>query len=150
MQDRYIGIEISKTSNALRRNCLCGRSGESGDEATEKNAWIIGFLSDNEDTEIFQRDIEKQFNLRRSTVSQMLKLMEKKGLIRRESVSHDARLKRILMTDKARELHKKNLAELKDFEEKLKKDIPEKELEAFFFTLEKIRKNAEGKKEENL
>ena len=36
----------------------------------------------------------------RSTVTGVVKLMERKGLIRRESVSSDARLKKLVLTEK--------------------------------------------------
>lgn len=42
---------------------------------------------------IFQKDLETEFCIGRSTVTNILNLMEKKGFVRRESVSYDARLK---------------------------------------------------------
>ena len=50
--------------------------------------------------DLFQKHVEEEFNLRRSTATELLKLMEKKGLIYREGVSYDARLKKIMPTDK--------------------------------------------------
>lgn len=55
----------------------------------------------NRDREIYQHTIERQFCITRSTASRVLALMEKKGLVARESVAHDARCKRIVLTDKA-------------------------------------------------
>ena len=43
----------------------------------------------------FQKDIESEFSINRSTTSEMLKLMCKKGMIQRVPVAHDARLKKI-------------------------------------------------------
>ena len=59
------------------------------------------FLARNRDREIYQHTIEQKFCITRSTASRVLALMEKKGLIARESVAHDARCKRIVLTDKA-------------------------------------------------
>lgn len=50
------------------------------------NGWVIVYLAHNSDRDVFQRDLEERFNVRRSTVSNILSLMEKKGLIKRESV----------------------------------------------------------------
>jgi DNA-binding MarR family transcriptional regulator len=47
--------------------------------------WIIGFLDMNEGKEIFQKDIEAEFNIRRSTATGILKLMEKNGFINRQT-----------------------------------------------------------------
>lgn len=53
---------------------------------------------------VFQRDVEKAFGLSRSTATGTLQLMEKNGLILRESVSSDARLKSLVPTEKAARL----------------------------------------------
>lgn len=50
---------------------------------------------------VFQRDIETVFGFSRSTVTGLLQTMEKSGIIVRESVESDARLKRIVPTQKA-------------------------------------------------
>ena len=73
----------------------------------------------------------------------MLKLMEKKGLVTRESVNFDARLKKLVLTPKAMEMHCRMLEQLNMTEKKLKRGITEEELDIFFGVLEKIRKNAE-------
>ena len=46
-------------------------------------------------------DVEAAFNLSRSTTTNILQLMEKNGIIRREGVDYDARLKRLVPTEKA-------------------------------------------------
>ena len=73
----------------------------SAKETTGGNAHIIMFLARNRNREIYQHAIEQKFCITRSTASRVLALMEKKGLIARESVAHDARCKRIVLTDKA-------------------------------------------------
>ena len=42
----------------------------------------------------FQKDIEQRFAVGRSTVTNLIQLMEKKGFVKRESVKQDARLKK--------------------------------------------------------
>ncbi len=53
---------------------------------------------------IFPQDVERRFGITRSTSSRVLALMERKGLIVRESVPRDARLKKIVLTDKSRDI----------------------------------------------
>ena len=53
---------------------------------------------------IFQRDIEEAFQIRRSTVTGIIKLIEQKGYITRTSVESDARLKQLVPTEKAEAL----------------------------------------------
>lgn len=140
---RFVGVEISKTNNVLKRKCSDAELSREIDEATGKSGWIIGYLAENDNKDIFQKDIEEKFSVRRSTVSSMLKLMEKKGLVTRESVNFDARLKKIVLTPKAREMHCRMLKYLNMTEKKLKMGISDEELKTFFEVLEKIRKNAE-------
>ena len=59
----------------------------------------------NRDRDIFQKDVETEFSIGRSTVTNILKLMEKKGYIRREAVPQDGRLKRLVLLDKGMALN---------------------------------------------
>ncbi len=54
--------------------------------------------------DIYQRDIESEFNIRRSSVTSVLQGLERGGFIRRVSVQEDSRLKKIVITDKAIEI----------------------------------------------
>lgn len=100
MEQRILSIEIRAVSKAVDR--YLGESMPlSAKETTGGNAHIIMFLACNRDREIYQHTIEQKFCITRSTASRVLALMEKKGLISRESVAHDARCKRIVLTDKA-------------------------------------------------
>ncbi len=71
---------------------------------TGTNGCIIGYLAENSDHDVFQKDIEKAFGITRSTASKVINLMEQKGLVERQSVSYDARLKKIVMTDKSKSI----------------------------------------------
>ena len=50
---------------------------------------------------VFQRDVEQAFSLSRSTATGILQQLEEKGLLRRESVPSDARLKNLVPTPRA-------------------------------------------------
>ncbi|MCI9625809.1 MAG: winged helix-turn-helix transcriptional regulator [Clostridia bacterium] len=49
--------------------------------------------------DVFQKELEQVFDVRRSSVSNVLGLLEKKNYIQRQSVSADARQKRICLTE---------------------------------------------------
>ena len=68
-------------------------------------------------------------------------LMEKNGLIRRESVAQDARLKRIVLTQKARDLHRQIEADILAFESNLARGISEEEQEVFLRVAKKMQEN---------
>lgn len=71
-------------------------------EVSGANGRIIRFLSEHENDPVYQKDIERAFGITRSTASRVLMLMEQKGLVLRSGVEHDARLKRVTLTDRSR------------------------------------------------
>ena len=69
-------------------------SGVSGSQAR-----LLAFLSIvSMEQDIFQKDIEEEFGIRPSSVTGLLQALEQEGLISRESVSTDGRLKKIVLT----------------------------------------------------
>lgn len=93
------------------------------------------------DGPVFQRDVERAFSLSRSTATGILQLMEKNGLISREPVERDARLKSLVPTQKAADLD----AQIDDFlrrtEQLLTRDIPDEQLALFLQTAEHMHNN---------
>jgi DNA-binding MarR family transcriptional regulator len=94
------GLEIRTLRNMTNRY-LAATLPQEAETATGGNTAILIFLNKHRDDEIFQYDIEKRFGIARSTASRVLGLMEKKGLIERRAVERDARLRRIVLTEKA-------------------------------------------------
>ena len=145
MINRRIGFEIHKTSRLTKRYMDSDAAKSYADKMTGTHGWAIGYLFHNSDRDIFQKDFEQEFNIRRSTVSSILSLMEKNGLIQRENVDYDARLKKITLTEKAIEIQTLVDASFDCFENMLKQGISEEELEIFFRVLDKINNNLERK-----
>ena len=71
----------------------------------------------------------------------MLQRMEKNGMIKRVGVDYDARLKKIVLTDRAVEIQEMIENRFAELEKKIKDGISEEELQTFFAVLSKIRKN---------
>ena len=94
-----IGYKISLLHNQIHKNMEAKRM-ENEDNLPGMQRWNLGFLKDHSDCEVYQKDIEEAFSISRATASNMLAVMERKGLIERAQVSHDARLKRLVLTDK--------------------------------------------------
>ena len=138
---KSIGLEIRILSNLCRREMDRSSSIQYVESVTGTNGWIIGYLADNQGRDIFQRDLEEEFSVRRSTASKVLKLMEQKGLIRRESVPYDARLKKLVLTDTALEMHSHVVRDSERLEAKLTKGLTDEDLQTFFAIAEKIKDN---------
>ena len=90
---------------------------------------------------IYQKDIEKEFSINRSTTSEMLKLMCKNGMITREEVDYDARLKKIVLTEASRQ-HNRNIEDkMRKMHQQLIKDLSDDEINAFIKISDKLINN---------
>ena len=69
--------------------------------------------------------------------------MEKNGYVQRSRVKGDARLKKIVLTEKTRLKEEKNRTMLNDYERLLAKDLTEQEANLLIKLLEKISNNIE-------
>ncbi len=93
------------------------------------------------DGPVFQRDVEKVFGLGRSTATGILQLMEKNGLILRESVKSDARLKSLIPTEKAAHLDEQIGKSLHQTEQCLTNGLSDKQLALFLETAARMSAN---------
>ena len=139
-----IGHEIKAIDHLMQRKMIMIASKAGLDKVTVMHGWIIGYLILNDDRDIYQKDIESEFAISRSTVTNILKLMEKKGYITRASVASDARLKKIALTDKGIQtavILKKAVEENeKNFDRLLEND----EKETFLRLVKKLRYGLEN------
>lgn len=102
-----LGRQIGHVSHLFRRNIdsmIVAESRDGDGILTGRNFWVLQYLQEHAEEDVFQKDLEAIFKVRRSTVSRMVELMEQKDLIRRESVDGDARLKRLCLTERSRGL----------------------------------------------
>lgn len=135
-----IALDLIWLGKAMRQ--YIGRdSGKSGLEpVTGSQAFIIDYLytAEKRGVDIFQRDIERQFGIGRSATSGMLQLMEKNGMIVRTSVPHDARLKKITLTEKYRQVQQIVTAQMDEKERHLNEALTPEELETFWKLFDKL------------
>ncbi len=115
------------------------------DQVTVMHGWIIGYLYDHPNQDIYQKDIEAAFRITRSTVANIVKLMEKKGYIQRVSVEKDARLKKLVLTEKAKQFQRQNYIDMHNIvETQLTTNISAEDLETFLRILRTMRTNLEN------
>lgn len=138
--DRKIGKRIRCTSTKIKRVMENLDSIKRLDNISGTNGFIIVFIYKSKE-DVYQKDIEKEFGITRSTASNIISLMEKKNLIIREKVDDDARLKKLSLTEEAKNYARDVLNDLKLFEDKITKDIKDDDLDTFISVLEKIENN---------
>lgn len=141
-KERKIGHDIKTLNNILYRNFVKNLKECLGEDATVMHGWILVFIVHSEPKDIYQKDVEKEFKIAKSTATSTLKLMEKKGLIVRTVVEYDERLKKITVTDKGRAVTERMREGAIRSDRELIKGIPEDKLDIFYSVLEDIKKNA--------
>ncbi len=142
-REREIGFVIRRLNNAIKRDVEKSKDELQVEKIKGINGWVISYFYENRDKDIFQRDFEEKFSIRGSTASRMLKTMEQKGFIERQSVANDARLKKIVLTEKAIKQHNIIMNDIIKREKRLKNGIGEEDLDVFFKVMNKLTANME-------
>ena len=144
MEKNEIGKYIQIVSRQLKRNM---------DEAlscynvTGVQSMLIGYIYEkSKNGEVFARDIEEEFDMRKATVAGIVQLMESNGLILRKSNQEDFRLKSIVLTKKALEIEKISKEQISIAEKNIVKEMTEEEQKKFLELLKKASKNLENYK----
>lgn len=105
---------------------------------------IIGYVRcESKNRDVFQKDIEEHFELRGSSVTSTLQNLEKMGFIVRESIPTDQRLKRIVLTKKALDIHNQITKNIEQVEKEAFSSINKEEEQLLSDLLKRILNNIE-------
>ena len=129
---------IKRMGNQLERMSYQYGQAAGNREISLMNLWVVDFLFDNQDREIFPRDIEEEFSITRATASKMLNLMETKELIARKRVEGDGRMKQIVLLPGGFRLQKEAVRVRNRMEEQICRNLTPKEREQFQMLSRKI------------
>ena len=141
-----VGFEIRRLDHTISRTSEAWVKAEGIDEIPLMNGWIMRYLYENRKKDIFQKDIEKFFSIGRSTVTNIIQILEKKGYVRRESVEYDARLKKVILTEQGIESHEKIEAIIGCLNHRMIQGIEDDDLQVFLRVADQIRRNVEKEK----
>lgn len=136
-ENRHIGRYIGRLYNLMRRRLWKDTAGL---ECTGTELKILSILLC-APKPMLQKDIEEEFFLRPPTATDLLKKMERNGLIVRVHEDGDARRKRIIPTEKSLSAKNEVLSHLENFERDITYGIPEEDLRLFCLTAEKMLEN---------
>ena len=139
--DKECGAQVNMLSRMLKRrlnNTLQGLG------ITAIQSRVMFYIMDHCTAgPVYQRDIEQVFSLSRSTATGILQQLEKKGVLRRESVPSDARLKSLVPTARAAELDAQVRAGLRQTEALLTRGLSDGQVQLFKETLAAMAANLE-------
>ena len=143
----HIGAEVKALTHAFRRKFSLASRQAGAEDLSAMQGHVIGYLYFCRDKDVFQRDIEETFNITRSSVTGIVKLMEEKGYLTRQSVQGDARLKKLTLTRKGLEHHQRAMAAIDQVETAALRDFSQEEIDLFRSLCTRIRTNLSDKKE---
>ena len=151
--EQFTGKQFLRVKIERRITILCEEHFHIGPQVHKMDRSISKLLearvNEHQDTEIYQKDIEKYFGICRSGVTNIIQALEKKGLVCRASVASDARLKKVMLTEAGRESHEKLGEIFKRMDAELEEGITEEELQAFLRVTHKVHLNLRKMRGEN-
>ena len=149
IRNMHTGRLVRMLNHQLKRNQKPEEALED-DELTPMQRHILNYiLLETLHRDIYQKNLEEEFQVRKSTVSGILKLMEKNGFIYRESVKEDARLKKILPTKKAEAMRPSILEHIHETEIRMTEGVSEQDLFLCKKVLYQMCQNLAEKNREN-
>ena len=84
MTNNYIMRELYQLNNAMRKFFDRSSVKKELESVSGTHGWVIAYLANHENEDVYQRDLEREFGITRSTTSKMIALMEKNGLVGKE------------------------------------------------------------------
>lgn len=142
--EEQIGYQIKELCRLLDKAIYYkGLLNTNGDAVTARDGWMLGYLYHRRDKEVFQKDVEADFHMAKSSVTAALQGLEKNGYIRREPVERDARLKKIVVTERGIQLHDSIKQSIEDMERKLAADLTPEQRQQLFAMWEQIKHRLE-------
>ena len=102
---------------------------------------IITFLEENKEKDISQKDLELNLNISKAAISEVLKTMEKKGIVKRIQFLNDARKNKIVLSDKSMKFYQQMINDIQILNEELIYGISKKQLLEFKKVIKIMQKN---------
>lgn len=137
--DKSILVSIHRLSHLiyLKHNEVLAST-----DITSQQSRLLRFILHNRDKGVVnQRDIEKHFEIKGSSVSSLIKNLIEKELVIKTQNQDDGRYYNLDITKKGIETEKISFEIFNDYNEKLVKDIPKENIENFKMVLDLIKKN---------
>ena len=139
----YINTELRIISRNINNYFINYGSNRRVDKMTGSGGWIISYIAENYNRDVFQRDLEKEFDITRSTASKNVDLLVENGFIEREPVDYDARLKKLVLTEKAKDVFKIMRNDRADLETQMLKGFSDEEKKQLRVFLKRLSANLE-------
>ena len=135
-----LGYKFRKIDHLIQKY-FTARMRNDGKELTRMQCGTIRYLCEHDKEEVFQKDYEKAFSITGATATNILKLMEKDGIILRIPIERDARMKKLVLTEKGYRLEEQAKSNIRVLENQMIKGFTEEEVTTFRGLLDKVTQN---------
>lgn len=147
---RHASVALGRSLNRISREingALDARvASQVSPELTGVRGMVLGYVisSTRKGKEIYQRDVETEFHINRSSVTALLQGLEQAGFINRVSVEQDARLKSLVPTEKGIQCHADLQCCIDAFEKDLRAGFSPAEIAGFMHSLNTLYTNVQN------
>lgn len=138
--ERMIGHKLRMVHNSIDKFFDRRGNGETK-KVPRGQVMIIHYLMEHPDKEVYQKDIEKFFSISGATATNMIKGLERAGLVERIANEHDARLKRLVLTEKAIVREQKIRKIIMELEEGMVRGFTEEEITTYCRLTDRVLQN---------
>lgn len=140
----HLGRYINHLSKLIRYtgNAYLAKKGFS---VTGTQVRVLGFIRFGSEGGkcVYQRDIESEFKIKRSSVASILANLEKDGYIERIVDDCDARTKKVMLTEKGRQINKAMTENIQRMEDAVSADMTPQERQMFISLIKRAINNVE-------
>lgn len=144
-EEEHIGLYINKLSKNIRYAANMEIS-QGNETVTGEQCRLMGYISRrlNMGEDVYQRDIEHEFGVKRSSVASILSNLEKGGYILRQGEESDKRIKKIILTEKGVALSEKMKNNIQRLENVISSGMSKEEKETLLRLVKKAINNVES------
>lgn len=134
-------LALRKLNTAIKRYVDASAAKRIMANLSAAGGWVLGYLAEHEDADIYQRDLEKDLGMCRSAVSKLVAELEQNELLVRERVASDDRLKKLVLTARGRTVTEHIRADNRRMEQILTQGFSEDERTLLHGFLNRMRQN---------
>ena len=99
-------------------------------------------IVESENRDVYLKDIEEFLEIKGSSVNNLINNLERNGYLQRESVSHDGRYKKLVLTEQTRSMQEDITQRVMDYMKGMFAGISEQDLLVFDSVISQMARNA--------
>ena len=110
-------------------------------------ARVLRYVYQNRDHDLYQKDVEKHFQIRGGSVSELLDSLVKSKYLKRVELSDDKRMKKLILTPKGMEKAIEATNVIIGFEDSIKEVLSNEQIDMFHAIIRKINQLMDEKEQ---